>query len=302
MKRIEVKKAHTLIGHTDAIYTLEAISDRRFISAGGDGMVVLWDVSQSEEAGEVVAKTETSIYALAYHNQTDTIFIGQNEDGIRAIKLGDKTEIGSIQLGKHQIFDIQCHKDQIWVALASGEMVVLGHDLSVIQRVKYSDERVRNIDFFGDVAAVSFSDHTIRIIDTANYDVMHQLKAHANSVFAGKFHPSGKYLISGGRDAHIKIWDTQADYVLRESIQAHLYTVNDLVFSKDGRYFVSGSMDKAIKLWDAYNFKLLKVLDKQRHAAHGNSVNKLLWMNYHDLLVTCSDDRTISVWDLKMEE
>jgi WD40 repeat protein len=143
---------------------------------------------------------------------------------------------------------------------------------------------------------------SIKIIDTDQLSLVHELKGHQNSVFTSPFHPSGKYIVSGGRDAQLKVWDTQAKYVLRESIPAHLYTINHIVFSKDGRYFVSASMDKSIKLWDAYNFRLLKVLDKERHAAHGNSVNKLLWMNYRDLLVTCSDDRSISVWDLNIEE
>ena len=60
-------------------------------------------------------------------------------------------------------------------------------------------------------------------------------------------------------------------------------------------------MDKAIKVWDAKTFKLLKVIDKARHAGHGTSVNKLLWMNYKDTLVSCSDDRTISLWDINFK-
>ena len=31
-------------------------------------------------------------------------------------------------------------------------------------------------------------------------------------------------------------------------------------------------------------FKLLKVIDKSRHAGHGTSVNKLLWTDYQDQL------------------
>jgi WD40 repeat protein len=60
-------------------------------------------------------------------------------------------------------------------------------------------------------------------------------------------------------------------------------------------------MDKSIKVWDRASRKLLKVIDKSRHAGHGTSVNKLVWMKYNDLLVSCSDDRTISVWDVKFE-
>lgn len=55
-------------------------------------------------------------------------------------------------------------------------------------------------------------------------------------------------------------------------------------------------MDKSIKIWEAATFRLLKVIDRARHAGHGTSVNKLLWLEYHDRLISASDDRTVSIW------
>ena len=49
----------------------------------------------------------------------------------------------------------------------------------------------------------------------------------------------------------------------------------------------------------AHTFKLLKVIDKARHAGHGTSVNKLLWTGHEELLISAGDDRAISVWDLE---
>lgn len=300
MSKIEVKKLHTFLGHNDSIYTLQCLDDHRFVSAGGDGMVVLWDL-QSPDEGEVIAKIEGSVYALTFDEELGVIYVGQNNEGIHKIDLKEKKEVGSIQLGNHQIFDLKIIDGKIWTGLSNGEVIVLSKELVIENRIKFSNDRVRNFDVFENLVAVAFSDNTIRIIDATSMDVLHELKGHKNSVFAAKYHPSGKYVLSGGRDAQLKVWDSMADYVIRESIAAHLYTINDVIFRPDGRYFVTVSMDKAIKLWDAHNFRLLKVLDKHRHAGHGNSVNKLLWMNYHDLLVTCSDDRSISVWEIKFE-
>ncbi len=300
MSNINVKKLHTFLGHNDSIYTLERLNDHQFISAGGDGMVVRWDLRAPDE-GEVISKIEGSVYAVTFDADEGYLYVGQNNEGIHKIDLNAKAEIGSIQLGEHQIFDIKIINGCIWVGLENGEVVVLSKDLMIQNRIKYANDRVRNFDVSKNEVAVAFSDNVTRIIDSHSMEVLHELKGHKNSVFASKYHPSGKYVISGGRDAQLKVWDSQADYVLRESIAAHLYTINDVIFRGDGRYFVTASMDKAIKLWDAHNFRLLKVLDKHRHAGHGNSVNKLLWMNYHDLLVTCSDDRSISVWEIKFE-
>lgn len=301
MSTISVKKLHTFLGHNDSIYTLQSLDDHRFISAGGDGMVVLWDLKSPDE-GEVIAKVEGSVYALTFDEEEGVLYVGQNNDGIHKIDLKEKRELKSVQLGNHQIFDIKIINETIWAGLSNGEVVTLTKDLAIENRVKYANDRVRRFDVCEGQVAIASSDNLTRIVDSGSMKVVNELSGHKNSVFAAKYHPSGKYVISGGRDAQLKVWDTQADYLLRESIAAHLYTINDVIFRQDGRYFVTASMDKSIKLWDAHNFQLLKVLDKHRHAGHGNSVNKLLWMNYRDLLVTCSDDRSISVWEIKFAE
>ena len=55
-------------------------------------------------------------------------------------------------------------------------------------------------------------------------------------------------------------------------------------------------MDKSIKVWEAETLQLLKVIDRARHAGHGTSVNKLLWLADGRALISASDDRTLSVW------
>jgi WD40 repeat protein len=52
-------------------------------------------------------------------------------------------------------------------------------------------------------------------------------------------------------------------------------------------------------VWDTNEMKLLKVIDKARHTGHGTSVNKLLWTSFQNQLISASDDRTISVWDIQ---
>lgn len=298
---IQIKKLHTFLGHNDSLYSLERLNDQRFFSAGSEGMVVLWDLKAPDE-GEVVAKVDGSIYAMAYDAASNSLFVAENNEGIHKIDLELRKEIASMKTGNHQIFDLKVEDGMVYAGLESGEIVALSISLEVIRRDKLSSERVRSLDFLREQVAIGLSDNTVKIADRNSGTVAQELRGHKNSVFTAKYHPSGKYLISGGRDAQLMVWDTTENYVLRESIAAHLYTINHIVFSDDGKYFVTCSMDKSIKLWNAHNFKLLKVLDKHRHAGHGNSVNKLLWMKYQDLLVSCSDDRTISVWDIKFEE
>ncbi len=137
------------------------------------------------------------------------------------------------------------------------------------------------------------------IFDLDTHALKHRLKAHDNSVFTVQYSPDDQFLITGGRDAHLKVWDVQNGYELIQDIPAHMFAINDIVFRKDGAYLATASMDKSVKLWDATSFRLVRVVDRARHAGHATSINKLLWMGTNDLLVSASDDRMISVWECK---
>ncbi len=274
-------------------------SKYRFFSAGGDGLVVRWDLRNANQ-GTVVAKMSTSVYALYYDSPRNRLVIGQNYEGLRVIDLDKGREEGVTRTDKAALFDIASAGDHLLVATGDGEIVVVADDsLKIVQRICATKQSARSIavNEREQEIAVGFSDHTIRIYDSTNYQLKQTLTGHTNSVFVVRYTPDQRYLISGGRDAHLRIWDVEKNYQLTESIVAHMYALNHLDFSPSGKYFATGSMDKSVKIWDARAFKLLKVIDKARHAGHGTSVNRVLWVKDDDeTLLSASDDRTISVW------
>lgn len=307
MSKFQVEKQHTLRGHRDCVYTLAlAAEPHHAYSAGGDGLVVRWNLLDPEQ-GKVVAKVPTSIYAIYHDCDKNLMVVGQNYEGIHIIDLENERERGSVKLGKAALFDIQQQADHLVVATGEGEIVVVDYNtLVTVQRVTPTKQRARSMALNPETKelAVGFSDHTIRIYDTNDYQLKQTITGHTNSVFTVKYTSDYRFLITGGRDAHLKVWDVQKNYQLTESIAAHMYAINSLHFSSDGHYFATGSMDKSVKVWDAQQLRLLKVIDKARHAGHGTSVNRVLWLptvaeDSHRLLVSASDDRTVSVWNLQ---
>jgi WD40 repeat protein len=304
MIKVEVKKLYSLTGHRDCVYTLCPSSDPQiFFSAGGDGMIVKWDLAHPEE-GELIAKLPNSVYALCHVADSDLLIAGHNFEGIHVLDWQNKKELYSLQLTKGSIFDIQSHGQSIYVATSEGELVVVNKvDRTIEARIGLSAANARTIainEGTGELA-VGSSDNHIRVFDLETLRIKKDWEAHRNSVFTLKYSPDEKLLLSGSRDAHLKIWNVGNEYASQDDIAAHLYAINHITFSPESKHFVTCSLDKSIKVWDAADGRLLKVIDRARHAGHGTSVNKLLWTSFNNRLISASDDRTISVWDLFFE-
>lgn len=304
MTKVQVKKEHKFLGHKSSIYKVEPCADGNyFFSCGGDGFVVVWN-HEDPDKGEVVAKVPNSVYSIGYGAEEDLLYVGHNFDGLHVIDWRNKKEIGSLQLTKGEIFDIKRWKEFIFVGTGDGEIIkIKAKTLEIVSRTKFSDNNCRTLAFrtdFDEMAA-GFSDNSIRIIDPNNLEVLFEMKDHAKSVFSVVYSSDNKLLLSGGRDAHLKIWNVQEGYTLQQDIVAHMYAINGIAFSPDSQHFVTCSMDKTIKVWDANTFQLLKVIDKSRHEGHLTSVNSIMWSSLTDQVISCSDDRSISIWDIKFE-
>jgi WD40 repeat protein len=299
---IKVEKIGTLTGHRDCVYALQAGEfPNQFFSGAGDGMVVLWGLSNTNDEGELIAKLPNSIYALHYLRNQNLLVAGHNYDGIHILDWKAKKEVSSLQIGTAAIFDIQSYENKLFVASGDGAVSVVDiESWSVKKKILLSEKSTRSmaINASDGELAVGYSDHKIRIFDLNDYQLKYEWQAHANSIFCLAYSGDSKVLLSGSRDARIKAWDTNGGYKQVAEVVAHLYAINHMAFSPNAKHFVTCSLDKSIKVWDFDNLTLLKVIDKARHAGHGTSVNKLLWTSFNNQVVSASDDRSISVWNI----
>jgi WD40 repeat protein len=296
----QVSKVNTLTGHRDSVYTLErSATPTVFFSGAGDGMVVAWDLTDPE-SGQLIARLPNSVYALHYQQATGALVAGHNYDGIHLLDWQNKRETGSLQLTQAAIFDIQSYGHHLYVATGEGSVIkVDATTLAVTARTApvLKSARAMAINVATGDLAVGYSDYYIRVFSLDDLALKHAWPAHTNSVFTVRYTPNGDFLLSGSRDARLKAWNTNG-YNQAAEVVAHMYAINHLDFSPDQKHFVTCSLDKSIKVWNLEELRLLKVIDRARHAGHGTSVNKVLWSSHHDQIISASDDRTISVWNI----
>lgn len=302
MSKITVVKKAVFTGHREGVYALETAGEGAFFSAGADGLVARWQIDQPEQ-GQLVAQVGKSVYALCPLQGGQLLAIGQNFEGLHLVDVAQLQAVQSSQITRAAIFAVQQVGNCLAVGSGEGLLTVLDAErLGTVARLAFSDKSLRALALHpqGHELAAGYSDHQIRIIDTHTWQVKHTLSGHSNSVFALSYSPEGAYLLSGSRDAHLNVWQAEQGYALAQRIVAHMYTINHIAYSPDAAYFATCSKDKAIKLWDAASFRLLKVIDRARHAGHGTSVNRLLWTGPRQFLAA-SDDRSISLWEFETQ-
>jgi WD repeat-containing protein 61 len=303
--QIKVEKISQFEGHSGAIYTLESANEKnKFFSGSSDNLVVEWNI-EDQEQNKVVAKLSAKAMALKYVSDRNILLAGQSLGGIHVIDLSTNEEIRLLQLHRESIYDIQYlpEKECFWVAGGDGIISIWSmNDFSLLTAIKLCDKKIRSIAFnkILNETAVGCGDGSIRIFDFDTYEEKKILKGHVDdfSVNALCYHPNGKYLLSGSRDAYLNIWDIENDYFLLNHIPAHNYAIYSIVFSPNKKLFATGSRDKTIKIWDAENFKLLLRIDKSKNGSHTHSVNKILWNAFNECMISTGDDKAIMVWKI----
>ncbi len=298
---VNVKRLHNLKGHHSGIYALAATGQEgQFFSAGGDGMAILWDVNHPDE-GQLVARFPNPVYTLHYYQPENLLAVGHNFEGIHIIDCQNKRLGGSIAFTRAEVFDIQSHGEMLYAGSGDGTLTAISlPSRSIVKQIRLSDRSLRCLSInsrLGELAA-GYSDRHIRIFDLETLQLKYELPAHHLSVFTVRYTPSQAYLLSAGRDARLKAWEVNSKYTCAGEVVAHMYAINYVEFSPDKKHFVTCSLDKTIKVWELPTLTLLKVIDRARHEGHGNSVNRLLWLNNPNCLISASDDRTLSVWKI----
>jgi len=300
-KKFVLKKFH-LKGHRASIYCLDHFSEpHTFISAGGDGLVVKWDMS-NPDVGHVIAQVESNIYAIKYLSQLNRLVIGNMFGGLHWIDVNTNENIKNTQSHEKGVFAITEIKGFVYSGGGKGKLIKWSaEDCRPLETIQLSNSSIRCIDYspVHDEIAIGSSDYSIYILDADTLQLKRHIpNAHENSVFCLKYSPDGKYIMSGGRDAHLKVWDIAGDYELISTQPAHWFTINQIVFSPDGQLFATASRDKSIKFWDSNNFRVVKVIDRVRLMGHSHSVNTILWSSYNNWIASAGDDKAVMGWDL----
>lgn len=139
------------------------------------------------------------------------------------------------------------------------------------------------------------------------YRVRHTIQAHAGAVHVARYNAGGRYLLTGGADQQIQLWNTQSDPPPEldgkgrsTSIQrysAHSYEILCLDIAPDNTRFASGGPDRAALVWDVASGQVLR-----RFNAHTGRLNDVRFAGEQEqsnVLYTAGSDTVCRAYDLR---
>jgi WD40 repeat protein len=287
-------KPEIYTGHRAAVYGLSSDTAHTLYSADGAGMLVKWPTGQTD--GLLIAQGNSPWYACTVLPETGEVVAGNLAGEIWWVNPSAVQVTGTIMAHQKGVFGLFPLHNGL-VSLGGDGVMHFWQGKIKTSSIKLSHATLRGIAKHPklNLIAVAASDAQIYLVDSESFSVVKVIVgAHEPSVFVVTFSACGKFLISGGRDAHLCIWAIDSAFELLHRIPAHHYTINDILFAPDGFSFFTASRDRSIKQWDVTDFRLLKVMDAARYSVHTASVNRLSW--HLGKLWSVSDDKRLVCW------
>ncbi|KAG8656326.1 hypothetical protein MANES_04G122700v8 [Manihot esculenta] len=180
-------------------------------------------------------------------------------------------------------------------------------------------------------------DKFIRVYDQDTMEMIKEFEAHTDYIRCVTVHPSLPCILSSSDDMLIKMWDWEKGWDCTQTFEGHSHYVMQSAFNpKDSNVFASASLDETVKIWNLNSPAPISTLDghakgvncvdyfinneklyllsgsddftvkvwdyesktcMQTLESHTNNVCAVCVHPEFPIIITCSEDGTICVWD-----
>ncbi|XP_073495165.1 striatin-3 isoform X6 [Phyllobates terribilis] len=218
--------AGTLVGHTDAVWSLahSGVKDR-LLSCSADGTVRLWNPPES-------------VPCIGTYN-------GNKEHGIPTsvdfIGCEPAHAIASFTSGCIVVYDLETSQSLLQLSPPSDSSIPFsGHINKVVSHPTLS------------VTIAAYEDRHIKFFDNKSGKTIHSMVAHLDAVTSLAVDPNGIYLMSGSHDSSIRLWNLDSKTCVQE-ITAHRKkldeSIYDVAFHPSKAFIASAGADALAKVF-----------------------------------------------------
>jgi WD40 repeat protein len=263
------------------VTSLAFTPDNAKLVVSGNHELTVWDVANGKLEKRIYTRTRR---ALAM------VFL---PDGKLAVAGGRPNEEGDVR-----IYDINggTPKMQDGVAILDG----VNDKAVMIKQLVLADDEVLCLALSADGKKLASGgcDRVVNVWDLspgyADAKLEQSIENHADWVFGVAFAEDGKHLFTCSRDKTAKVWDLAT----KESVTTfpdHQNGVYGVAVKADGKVGYSVGEDNQLRAWNAAGDQAGKQV--RNVGAHAKAILKLVAHPKQPLLVTCSADNTVKLWN-----
>jgi len=161
----------------------------------------------------------------------------------------------------------------------------------------YGDSESNVFDFSinneGNLIALPF-ESKIELWTIENPRLVSEFKEiHTNSIRAINFSNSGNFIVSGGKDSLLVVWNSKSGLPLFEA-KPHSGIILSVKFSPNDKFIASAATDKNVVITDSKTGEIITVFK-----GHTDDVLDVEFID-DNLIATCSADGSIIIWELSL--
>lgn len=88
-------------------------------------------------------------------------------------------------------------------------------------------------------------------------------QSHSSNINCLAYSPDGQYIITGGDDGKVKLWNTMNGFC-SITFQEHTSTIKGVIFSHNRKFIVSASLDGTVRTYDLARYRNFRTLTSPR--------------------------------------
>ncbi|XP_053995438.1 periodic tryptophan protein 2 homolog [Hylaeus anthracinus] len=165
--------------------------------------------------------------AAAYHQETCILVVGFNNGSFYLYEMPDVNMIHSLSISDQCISSIAINSTGDWIALGcstAGQLLIW----------EWQSE---------------------------TYAMKQQ--GHSNNMNCLAYSPDGQYIVTGGDDGKVKLWNTMNGFC-SVTFHEHTSTVTGVLFSHNRKFIVSASLDGTVRAYDLARYRNFRTLTSPR--------------------------------------
>ncbi|XP_015187730.1 PREDICTED: periodic tryptophan protein 2 homolog [Polistes dominula] len=165
--------------------------------------------------------------AAAYHKDTHILIVGFNNGTFFLYDMPDGNMIHSLEISQQSISTIAINCTGDWIALGCSNV--------------------------GQLLVWEWQSETYAM----------KQQGHSNNINSLAYSPDGQYIVTGGEDGKVKLWNTMSGFC-SVTFKEHTSPITGVLFSHNRKFIVSSSLDGTVRAYDLSRYRNFKTLTSFR--------------------------------------